>query len=551
MTSLLDGARNLVSRTSDVGARVTGLETAVTHARGRLDDALVDDGQEVVDRASSRLRLAAEHTVIAIAGATGSGKSSTFNALTGLELSAVGVRRPTTSWTTACVWGTHGATELLEWLGIPARHQITRDSMLDTGREDKRLDGTVLLDLPDHDSTEVSHHLEVDRLVKLADLLVWVLDPQKYADAAIHDRYLKPLAGHADVMLVVLNHIDTVPEDRRDAMLADVRRLLDLDGLDKVPVLGISARHGIGMEALKDEMAKRASSKKATRTKLEADVKDAAAAMAAVSGSGKPSNASKDRAAELEEAFADAAGVPLVVDAVAASTRLRARRATGWPVTAWLSRLKPDPLKRLHLDLGKEGRALTRASRTSVPPATQVQRARVDAAVRGVADDVGTLLTRPWQDAVRRASVAHLDDISDRLDLTLAQTDLGAAKLPWWAGLVRVLQWVLILAAAAGAVWLGSLAVMGYLQVPQPSLPSVVGIPVPTLLLIGGVGLGILLALFCRVLVHFTARARAHAVDKRLRTGIRSVVTDMVIKPIDVELEAYNKVRHGLNDALR
>ena len=125
------------------------------------------------------------------------------------------------------------------------------------------------------------------------------------------------------------------------------------------------------------------------------------------------------------------------------------------------------------------------------------------------------------------------------------------AKLPWWAGLVRVLQWVLILAAAAGAVWLGSLAVMGYLQVPQPSLPSVVGIPVPTLLLVGGVGLGILLALFCRVLVHFTARARARAVDKRLRTGIRSVVTDMVIKPIDVELEAYNKVRHGLNDALR
>jgi hypothetical protein len=551
MTSLLDGARNLVSRTTDVGARVTGLEIAVTHARGRLDDALVDEGQEVVDRASSRLRLAADHTVIAIAGATGSGKSSTFNALTGLELSAVGVRRPTTSWATACVWGTHGATELLEWLGIPARHQVTRDSMLDTGREDKRLDGTVLLDLPDHDSTEVSHHLEVDRLVKLADLLVWVLDPQKYADAAVHDRYLKPLAGHADVMLVVLNHIDTVPEGGRDAMLADVRRLLDLDGLGKVPVLGISARHGIGMDALKDEMAKRASSKKATRTKLEADVKDAAAAMAAVSGSGKPSSASKDRAAELEEAFADAAGVPLVVDAVAASTRLRARRATGWPVTAWLSRLKPDPLKRLHLDLGKEGRALSRASRTSVPPATRVQRARVDAAVRGVADDVGTLLTRPWQDAVRRASVAHLDDISDRLDLTLAQTDLGAAKLPWWAGLVRVLQWMLILAATAGAVWLGSLAVMGYLQVPQPSLPSVVGIPVPTLLLIGGVGLGILLALFCRVLVFFTARARAHAVDKRLRTGIRSVVTDMVVKPIDLELDSYNKVRHGLNDALR
>jgi hypothetical protein len=69
--------------------------------------------------------------------------------------------------------------------------------MLDTGREDDACEGVVLLDLPDHDSTEVSHHLEVDRLVQLADLLVWVLDPQKYADAAIHDRYLKPLASHA------------------------------------------------------------------------------------------------------------------------------------------------------------------------------------------------------------------------------------------------------------------------------------------------------------------------------------------------------------------
>ena len=96
----------------------------------------------------------------------------------------------------SCTWGRERAGELLDWLGVPARHQVVRDSMLDEPREDRDLDGLVLLDLPDHDSTEVAHHVEVDRLVKLADLLVWVLDPQKYADAAIHDRYLKPLATH-------------------------------------------------------------------------------------------------------------------------------------------------------------------------------------------------------------------------------------------------------------------------------------------------------------------------------------------------------------------
>ncbi|MCB0914014.1 MAG: ABC transporter, partial [Propionibacteriaceae bacterium] len=184
-------------------------------------------------------------------GATGSGKSSTFNALTGLDLSSVGVRRPTTSWASACIWGQEGAEELLEWLGIPPRHQTMRDSMLDTGRQDEALQGVVLLDLPDHDSTEVSHHLEVDRLVVLADLLVWVLDPQKYADAAIHDRYFAPLASHRDVMVVVLNHIDTVPAEKRDAMIADVRRLLAADGLDEVPVIAISARHGEGVDELR------------------------------------------------------------------------------------------------------------------------------------------------------------------------------------------------------------------------------------------------------------------------------------------------------------
>ncbi|KRF17691.1 ABC transporter [Nocardioides sp. Soil797] len=551
MTSLLDGAKKLVSRGSDLGARVAGLEAATSHAQGRLDDELVDRGQEMVDRASSRLRLSAEHTVIAIAGATGSGKSSTFNALTGLELSAVGVRRPTTSWATACVWGREGAQELLEWLGIPARHQVTRDSVIDTGREDKRLNGTVLLDLPDHDSTEVSHHLEVDRLVNLADVLVWVLDPQKYADAAIHDRYLKPLVGHESVMMVVLNHIDTVAPERREAMVSDVRRLLAADGLGEVPVFAISAREEIGLDALKDELARRVATKKATKARLEADVKAVASDMSAASGTAKSSSPGKERIRELDDAFADAAGVPVVVNAVETSTRMRAGRATGWPVTSWFSKLKPDPLKRLHLDLGKEGRALNKAARTSIPQATKVQRARVDAAVRHVADDVGNGLTVPWQEAIRRASVSRSAQIGDQLDVALAGTDLGVAKLPWWAGLVRVLQWLLILTALVGGLWLALLAGGSYLRLPEPTTPDVGGFPLPTLLLVGGVLLGVVLALVCKVLVRITARSRARAADRQLRSEIRGISQNLVIQPIEAELDSYERVREGLSTALK
>src|SRR4051812_48066757 len=132
MTSLLEGARKLVARGSDLGGRVEALQAATEAARGRLDDAVVDQAQEVVARAASRLRLSADHTVVAIAGATGSGKSSTFNALTGLELSAVGVRRPTTPRGTACVWGGDGGEDLLAWRGTPPRAPGGPHPRLDT-----------------------------------------------------------------------------------------------------------------------------------------------------------------------------------------------------------------------------------------------------------------------------------------------------------------------------------------------------------------------------------------------------------------------------------
>ncbi len=551
MTSVLEGAKKLVSRSSDIGTRITGLEQAVTASRGRVDDQVVEEAHVVADRAASRLRLSADHTVVAIAGATGSGKSSTFNALTELELSAVGVRRPTTSWASACVWGSEGASELLEWLGIPARHQVTRDSLLSSGREDKMLQGVVLLDLPDHDSTEVSHHLEVDRLVQLADTLVWVLDPQKYADAAVHDRYLKPLANHQEVVLVVLNQIDVVPEGRREAMLDDVRRLLAADGLAGVPVLGVSAREGWGVDELRTEIAKRVAAKKATRQRLEADIKAAATKLQEATGEGKVRGLAKDRVTALDDAFAEAAGVPTVVKAVEDSTRLRANRATGWPVTSWLSRLKPDPLKRLHLDLGSAGKALTGTARTSMPQATQVQRARVDTEVRAVADEVSVGMGRPWATAVRRASVTRLPDLGDRLDAALARTDLGAQKMPIWAGVVRFLQWLLILSAIGGALWLGALFAMAYLRAPEPAVPDYLGVPIPTLMLLGGVLIGILLAIFCRVLVGLTARRRARTADRRLRTAIGAVSQELVVAPIEAELAAYSRVRAGLATALR
>jgi len=549
MTSLLEGAKKLVTRGSDIGARVKGLDEAVDAARGRLDDALLDRASEVVDRAAERLRLSADHTVVALGGATGSGKSSTFNALVGLELAAVGVRRPTTSWATACTWGTNGAEELLEWLGIPPRHQVVRDSMLDTGREAKDLQGLVLLDLPDHDSTEVSHHLEVDRLVRLADLLVWVLDPQKYADAAIHDRFLRPMAAHKGVMLIVLNHIDEVPADRRASMIADLRRLLDGDGLAGVTVVATSAKDGTGIDELRAAIVARVKDKASTRARIGTDIAQTAAEISAVSGQAKPPKLSDRDQIELRAAIADAAGVPIVVDAVHKAAKIRARRATGWPVTSWLSKLRPDPLKRLHLDLGTTGRDLVVSARSSIPDANQIQKARIESAVRELSDTLSGDLSRPWAAALRKASTSGLPDLQDRLDRAVGGVDLGVARIPLWTRLVRGIQWLLLLAALTGAVWLGALAATSYLKLSEPSTPEVSGIPVPTMLLVGGVAVGLFLAVLCRVLVGRSARKRAHRADRRLRDAVDEVTDELVVAPMVAVLEAYQVTTDGLRVA--
>ncbi|GAA5154594.1 hypothetical protein GCM10023340_38420 [Nocardioides marinquilinus] len=551
MTSLLEGARQLVTRGTDLGARIEGLEAASSAARGRVDDAVLDHADTVAARAAGRLRLSAEHTVVAVAGATGSGKSSTFNALTGLDLSSTGVRRPTTSWATACVWGSTGAEELLEWLGIPPRHQTMRDSLLDlsTQQADRELDGVVLLDLPDHDSTEVSHHLEVDRLVVLADLLVWVLDPQKYADAAIHDRYLAPLKTHAGVMVVVLNHIDTVPEDRRASMVDDVRRLLDLDGLHEVPLYAVSAREGLGIDDLRSEIAGRVAAKRLTRERIESDLRSAAGAIDEAVGRGKTRELSAHRVRDLDGALADAAGVPVVVEAVERTARARARRATTWPVLGLLSR-RQDPLDRLGLDLGDAGAALSGRSASGRGPTTgvtPVQRERVETEARTLADDVGAGLGPAWAASVRRVATARSGELAERLDADLPRVDVGSGRLPAWAGAVRLLQWLLLLAAVAGLVWTVVAAVSGGLG----DTPQVVGLALPLVLLVGGVVLGVVVAVACRGAADRAARARAEAADERLRDAVHRASEEVLVEPVRAELASHAAVRTHLAATLR
>jgi GTP-binding protein EngB required for normal cell division len=525
------------------------LSEAVELCEGRVDSDALAEARRVVDQADRRLAISGSATVVALAGATGSGKSSIFNALSGTTLATVGVRRPTTAHAMASSWGDESAEDLLDWLQIPRRHALETDPAMDAA-----LDGLVLLDLPDHDSTELDHRMEVDRLVQLVDMLIWVVDPQKYADAAIHDRYLRPLAQHAEVMMIILNQVDKLSASQREQCLSDLRRLLNSEGLGKVPVMAVSALTGEGIEALRELLAKQVAEKQAAARRLAADVSVTAAKLSAASGTTKVTPLARSSIDRLTRQVAVAAGVPVVTEAVGKAWRLRGGLATGWPVLAWIAKFKPDPLRRLHLDrlgVGRRHKEVdpSGVARTSLPATSGVQKARVDTGVRTLADEAAQGLTRGWADQIKQAARSSEDALPDRVDRAIAATDLDLAQHRRWWQLVRVLQWLLVAAVVVGLGWLGLSFLLAYLQLPP--LPKVTwwGLPAPTVLTIGGVLAGLLLAGLARIFVEVGARRRTVKARRSLRAAIARVTGELVIDPVKAEQGRYEKARLALERA--
>jgi GTP-binding protein EngB required for normal cell division len=518
--------------------RLAALREAVEVAEGRLEVPEVGRARALLAKAGARAALG-DATVVALAGATGSGKSTLFNALSGSEVSRPGVRRPTTGVAHATTWGEEDQDRLLDWLEVPRRHRHAPEPALD---------GLVLLDLPDHDSVRLEHRLEVDRLVGLVDVLVWVLDPEKYADAAVHDRYLTPLAGHAGVLLVVLNQVDRLDAAATAACLADLRGLLDSEGLGPSPLLPVSARTGTGVAELRGELAHRVAARRAATDRLTADVRGVAAELGAHcpddGGAAVGRREREELAEELDDALADAAGVPTVTAAVERSVLRDGTARTGWPLLRWTRKLRPDPLERLHL--GDE------RARSSLPPAGPVELAGLATAVRRARTVVGEGLPQAWRDDLRRTVEQSEGELADRLDRAVAGTDLGPDRVPLWQRAFGGLQWVLAVVALAGALWLLVLVALGFFQLDDVvPLPRVEGLPLPTLLLAGGLLAGLLLAVVARPLVRLRAHRRGRAAERRLRVAVAAVADDVVLGPMAAVREDADRFRAAVQAAGR
>lgn len=560
------GDGGLVGRRAESG---DALRTAVIELTAAIDEGaeyLPGDEvlavEKVLKKAAERLTLSGRHTVVALAGATGSGKSRLFNALIGQEVARSGHLRPTTSRTGAAIWGSEPASDLLDWLRVQERHRVApgggpRRSSGAPAFVAGSAEGLVLLDLPDIDSTRAAHRAEADRILSMADVFVWVTDPQKYADALLHDSYLSQARHHSAVTLVVLNQADRMSAEEAQACRADLRRLLALDGLPDAQVMLCSALTGEGVPELFGALTQAVAAAAAMRTRLLGDVRQGAQQLREFVGDAEPAIGERVDT-DLVDALADSAGVPIVLASVEADHRRRALASTGWPFTRWARRLRPDPLKRLRLDARRDAKGQITAfpselesivERSSLPQATPSARAAVDLVTRRLGARAAEGLPRAWADAVEAAARPSGAQLADSLDQAIVGTSLHLRRPLWWS-VVGALQWLLALATVGGVGWLLALAGLAWFQFPVPPVPTLLYIPVPTLMAVGGPLLGLLLAGLSRVAARLGARRLSRTIALRLRERIAAVAQTLLLEPVRAILTRHRVTRQHLDAAI-
>lgn len=600
--------------TSPFARSVASLKDAISYGEGRVPETVLLDAAETLERLSQRRELSTEHTVIGFFGATGSGKSTLFNAIAGQNIALSAPTRPTTSTVQAAIWEAEGSEELLDWLGIDKRvypqtqalaaegeasdgngagkhnkaggaaapNAVTepapglfnriRRAVGGRGEMRTRTGGLILLDMPDFDSVTTTNRDLAARMMRYVDVLVWVVDPQKYADAVIHRDFMVPLAASGAQALCVLNQADKLAPAEVPAVLASLTRLLQAEGTEAhllAAPIAVSARTGEGVDVLRDLLAQVAAAKSLSLQRTDAQLHATASQLRTYAGGEGTVLAGAyalDAEQKLVKACYSSSQAEQVLQAATASYRRTAGQHTGWILTRWMSRLKADPLRRLHLGLQEETKSTSKAEKSagmlgsdsenapelvasSLPPLSAAQKAGMANAVRQYSKQMAARIDEPWKRSMKEAALSREAELPELLERDMVRIDygLGRTRAPWV--IFNALQWIALLSALVGVGWLTLISGMAYLQIQLPPAPTPEGspVPLPTLLLLLGILLGIASAGVGRLLTAMGSRYYARKLRGRLQTGVEKAVQSCVVAPVQQEAKRLNAYRKALD----
>lgn len=182
---------------------------------GKLIDFLNSDANNLLEESSvgrfaqeatelySQVKSLRSTIAIGLIGGTGVGKSTFINALAGKEISRTSDRRPYTS------------------KAVVYRHEQTFDSPFtnedlfkkpDAVHQIETLRDLIVLDLPDFDSHDQRNQQTVLNLLPDLDMIVWVVSPEKYADASFFE-FVKKCKVHRENFSFVFNKSDQLMDE--------------------------------------------------------------------------------------------------------------------------------------------------------------------------------------------------------------------------------------------------------------------------------------------------------------------------------------------------
>jgi energy-coupling factor transporter ATP-binding protein EcfA2 len=192
---------------------------------------------QVDDYLLPRLRQSGAPVLIAMVGSTGAGKSTLLNSVAGSQVSATGIRRPTTnSPVLAC--HPHDVGWFAENVFLPTLPRVRQEGLARPGRDGLLVlassegipRGIALLDTPDIDSVVAAHRQFARQFLDASDLWLFVTTARRYADAAVWD-LLKDARDRGASLGIVLSR---VPPAAGQQLSEHFEAMLEANGLGSV-----------------------------------------------------------------------------------------------------------------------------------------------------------------------------------------------------------------------------------------------------------------------------------------------------------------------------
>jgi hypothetical protein len=123
------------------------------------------------------------------------------------------------------------------------------------------------------------------------------------------------------------------------------------------------------------------------------------------------------------------------------------------------------------------------------------------------------------------------------------------SRRPWWWRVVGALQWLAALVALVGLGWLAVRYALFALALPEPPTPQTGRLPLPTLMLFGGLLAGLLVSIVVRPLIRIAARRKRIRAAARMRDGVQTVAMELVVAAVRRVRRAYADARAALRAA--